>query len=79
MNFKEHQEKVRDGEIKPIVGSCTRCAGWGYTPKESPVVSVGHNRPLGSGCPRCLGDGIDPEWAMTVGVDKPNLTACRFD
>lgn len=70
---------VREGDLAPIRGSCVKCAGWGYTRHESPRFRRGKTERLGSGCPRCLGDGIDPEWAMTMGVDKPNLTACRFD
>jgi len=70
---------VAKGELKPITGSCTRCKGWGYTDEESPETRPNRPPALGSGCTRCLGDGIDPEWAMTMGLDKPNLHACRFD
>ncbi len=79
MNYADHHRLVEAGEIKPITGSCTRCHGWGYTEDEAPEVRHWRKRSLGSGCPRCLGDGVDPEWAMMMGVDKPNLTACDFD
>lgn len=80
MNYADHQRMVASGEVEAVTGSCLRCAGWGYTEAESPEVRkwVEGGRKLGSGCTRCLGDGIDPEWAMTMGIEKPNLTACDF-
>ena len=78
MNFREHQQMVRDGDITPLRGSCRRCSGWGYTEEEGPHFRKGKTVSKGSGCPRCLGDGVDPEWAMTMGEVKPNLECCDF-